>query len=108
MKNTVQRSTAGIDIKLGLLLSNAFINDLFHFVKKCKLYNYADDNSMSYGAPAIENVCSALVFIIVVIHCPNATIPLIWVYSDIAFLFKVLGTIIFHRRSLYSFLFERK
>ena len=45
---------------LGPLLFNAFINDLFYFVEKCMLYNYADDNSMSHAAPAIQDVCSAL------------------------------------------------
>ena len=40
--------------------------------------------------------------IIVIIHCPNVTfiIPLIWFRSEIA------GTIIFHRRSLCSFLLQ--
>ena len=45
---------------LGPLLFNAFINDLFYFVEKCILYNYADDNSMSHSAPAIQDECSAL------------------------------------------------
>ena len=31
---------------LGPLLSNIYINDIFHFVNKCTLCNYADDNSM--------------------------------------------------------------
>jgi hypothetical protein len=34
---------------LGSLLFNAFINDIFYFVKKGTLYNYADDNTLSYG-----------------------------------------------------------
>jgi hypothetical protein len=28
-----------------------FINDIFYFVKKGTLYNYADDNTLSYGHP---------------------------------------------------------
>ena len=32
----------------GPLLFNIFINDLFLFIEKCQLYNYADDNSMSF------------------------------------------------------------
>ena len=49
-----------------------------------------------------------LFFIIVFIHCPNGTfiIPLIWFHPEVAFLFYVLGTTIFHRRSLYSFLLQ--
>ena len=30
---------------LGPVLFNVFMNDLFYFIKKCSLYNYADDNS---------------------------------------------------------------
>ena len=33
---------------LGPLLFNVFVNDMFHFIEKRFLYNYADDNSMSY------------------------------------------------------------
>ena len=29
---------------LGSLLSNIFLNDIFLFISKCQLYNYADDN----------------------------------------------------------------
>ena len=32
---------------LGPLLFNVFINDIFYFVEKCILYNYADDNTLS-------------------------------------------------------------
>ena len=32
---------------LGPLLFNVFINDIFYFVEKCTLYNYADDNTLS-------------------------------------------------------------
>ena len=34
---------------LGPLLFNVFINDLFYFIKLAKLYNYADDNTVSYS-----------------------------------------------------------
>ena len=39
------------DLLLGPLLFNIFINDLFLFIEKCSLYNYADDNTVSYSAP---------------------------------------------------------
>ncbi len=32
---------------LGPILFNIFINDLFHFITTCDLYNYADDNSLA-------------------------------------------------------------
>ena len=32
---------------LGPMLFNVFINDLFYFALECKLYNYADDNTLS-------------------------------------------------------------
>lgn len=32
---------------LGPLLFNVFMNDLFYFIEKCALYNYADDTSLS-------------------------------------------------------------
>ena len=33
----------------GPLLFNVFINDTFHVLNKSSLYNYADDNTMSYA-----------------------------------------------------------
>ena len=33
---------------LGPLLFNAFINDIFYFVKQAVIYNYADDNTVSF------------------------------------------------------------
>ena len=45
---------------LGLLLFNVFINDMFHFMEKCTLYNYADDNSMSYASLNVTDVLSCL------------------------------------------------
>ena len=43
---------------LGPLLFNTFINDLFLFIEKCSLYNYADDNTISYSAPCLSDVLS--------------------------------------------------
>ena len=33
---------------LGPLLFNVFINDIFYFIVQCILYNYADDNTLSF------------------------------------------------------------
>ena len=33
---------------MGPLLFNAFINDTFYFIVQCILYNYADDNTLSF------------------------------------------------------------
>ncbi len=45
---------------LGPLLFNIFINDLFCFIEKCELENYADDNSLNAIAHSIELVMEAL------------------------------------------------
>ena len=42
---------------LGLVLFNIFINDIFHVIKNSKLYNYADDNTVS----AADQVLSKLI-----------------------------------------------
>ena len=41
---------------LGPLLFDVFVNDMFHFVDKCSLYNYADDNSISTASPCVHDV----------------------------------------------------
>ena len=41
---------------LGPLLFNVFINDIFYFIKHCDLYNYADDNTLSFHSPFDEVV----------------------------------------------------
>ena len=33
---------------LGPLLFNVFLNDMFYFVLKCIIYNYADDDTVAY------------------------------------------------------------
>ena len=45
---------------LGPLLFNIFINDLFLFIENCSLYNYADDNTVSFSAPSLSDVISNL------------------------------------------------
>ena len=34
---------------LGPLIFNIFINDIFYFIDKAKLFNYADDNTLSFS-----------------------------------------------------------
>ena len=34
---------------LGPILFNIFLNDIFYFIKNSDLYNYADDNTLSYS-----------------------------------------------------------
>ena len=41
---------------LGPLLFNIFINDMFHFIEKCSLYNFADDNSLSNTATTLNEI----------------------------------------------------
>ena len=41
---------------LGPLLFNIFTNDIFYFVDKCKLANFADDNTLYAIAKSISNV----------------------------------------------------
>ena len=41
---------------LGPHLFNVFMNDMFLFMERCNLYNYADDNSIIYSSPDIDTV----------------------------------------------------
>ena len=41
---------------LGPLLFNIFMNDLFLFIEKCRLYNYADDNSLDSSSENLADV----------------------------------------------------
>ena len=45
---------------LGPLLFNVFMNDLFFFIERCSLYNYADDNSLSAVSKDISEVIGSL------------------------------------------------
>ena len=45
---------------LGPLLFNIFVNDLFLFIEKCILCNYADDSSMSHSSSNLQGVLSSL------------------------------------------------
>ena len=45
---------------LGPLLFNVFINDLFYFIKTGKLYNYADDNTVTYSHKSLSTTKSVL------------------------------------------------
>ena len=41
---------------LGPLLFNVFINDIFYFVQKGTLYNYVDDNTLSFHSPNFDDL----------------------------------------------------
>ena len=45
---------------LGPILFKTFVNDLFFFVHKCELYNYADDNTLSKSDKSLEKVIASL------------------------------------------------
>ena len=46
---------------LGPLLFNIFINDIFYFIKHSSIYNYADDNTLSYSHKCLSTTKSVLV-----------------------------------------------
>jgi hypothetical protein len=46
---------------LGPVLFNVFLNDIFNFVKEYKLYNYADDNTLSHSGPDLDGSVKSLV-----------------------------------------------
>ena len=43
---------------LGPLLFNVFLNDIFYFLTQGSLFNYADDNTLSFCSPSYENLIS--------------------------------------------------
>ena len=45
---------------LGPLLYNNFGNDLFYFINTCSLYNYADDNTLSYSHTDVNDLIHVL------------------------------------------------
>jgi len=45
---------------LGPLLFNVFINDIFYFINKSTLYNYADDNTLSFYTTNFDELISVL------------------------------------------------
>jgi hypothetical protein len=42
------------------VLFNVFLNDILNFVKENKLYNYADDNTLSYSGPDLNGLVKSL------------------------------------------------
>ena len=45
---------------LGPILFKIFVNDIFLFVNKCDLYNYADDNTLSKSDNTLKTVIESL------------------------------------------------
>ena len=45
---------------MGPVLFNVFLDDIFNFVKENKLYNYADDNTLSYSRPDLSGLVKSL------------------------------------------------
>ena len=45
---------------LGPLLLNVFLNDIFYFIDKGNLYNYADDNTLSYSSTNYDELITVL------------------------------------------------
>ena len=45
---------------LGPFVFNIFINDIFYFLTKMKVYNYADDNTASYAHRKVETMKDTL------------------------------------------------
>ena len=45
---------------LGPLLFNVFINDIFYFIEHGTLYNYADDNTISFSLPDFNRLIQVL------------------------------------------------
>ena len=43
-----------------LVLFNIFLNDIFNFVEESILYNYADDNTLSYSDTDLNKVVDIL------------------------------------------------
>ena len=46
---------------LGPLLFNIFMNDIFYFKKKSKIFNFADDNTVTYSDKSLETTKEVLV-----------------------------------------------
>ena len=47
-------------VNTGTSTFNVFINDIFYFIDKGILYNYADDNTLSYCSPNYDDLISVL------------------------------------------------
>ena len=53
---------------LGLFLFNIFLNDIFLFISKCQLCNYADDNILYKSGKNIREIKNDLEMDIMILH----------------------------------------
>jgi hypothetical protein len=92
-------------VNLEALLFNVFINDIFYFVKKGTLYNYADDNTLSYGHESVE-LCIQIFMFLSKVFFPTAST---WNLSGLACILFTLNQLIrtFDSDSIFhTFLFS--
>ena len=47
-------------VPLGSVLFNIFINNIFYFISDSSLYNYADDNTLSYYGCDVDKIINTL------------------------------------------------
>ena len=45
---------------MGPLLFNIFVHDMYYDIKKCILFNYADDNTLFFASPDVNDVLNVL------------------------------------------------
>jgi hypothetical protein len=54
----LQRRTSGINLRTSIF--NIFINDIFYFISDSSLYNYADNNTLSYSGYDLDKIINTL------------------------------------------------
>ena len=59
---------------MGPLIFNIFLNDIFHFIEEGKLFNNADDNTLSFSHPYFVTLLTVLE--------QESRVPTDWVYRN--------------------------